>query len=473
MQQQQQAPAVLPPLPPGGKPAPAPGSTSPLAWLDQGVNRREKLAGALMGFGQMASRPGATLGEAFSGASMGMMQSMQEAEREKELARRAQLQELQIGMEMKKYASDEKRHEAMSQALSTLPEADRIAAMANPEAYFGEMAKRRFAVPEPPKREEVRVGNEVVEQEWDPATGGWKEVGRGPAWAPPNEAELMRIDLAQRAAERADKQFALSASQAERNAARQAQELKLRFAELERQRGEAAAGKTETERTRNRMLTLGAKLQAGGELPPEEMREYNRLYREESAPKITIDPITNRPTFVRPDLTDLPAPPGMEPVKPGIVQEDPLGPTREQVQSASEASKLQETATGAIGRLEETLKEAGPMDRVMGETAARLDQQSSALVSILGNLQNAGVLQPSDIERFTRELGGITGLAAGARSAAGLDTALARIDEIKERIDREVKAKLPKVSSPEEAAKMPPGMKFVLPDGRIGVGKSG
>jgi hypothetical protein len=283
----------------------------------------------------------------------------------------------------------------------------------------------------------------------------------------------MRIDLAQRAAERADKQFALSASQAERNAARQAQELNLRFEELKRQREEGLAGKTENERTRNRMLALGAKLQSSGELSPGELREYNRLYREESAPKITIDPITNRPTYVRPDLTDLPPPPGMEPVQPGVVQDAPLGPTRDQLQAGSEASKLSETAGGALSRLEETLKTASPTDRVMGETAARLEQQSSAVITMLGQLSNAGVLQPSDLARFERELGGITGLAAGAKSAAGLDTALARIDEIRQRIDREVLSKLPKVSTREEALKLPAGTKFVGPDGRVGVARGG
>jgi hypothetical protein len=129
---------------------------------------------------------------------------------------------------------------------------------------------------------------------------------------------------------------------------------------------------------------------------------------------------------------------------------------------------LRERATGNLARVRDLLDEAGSAGRFTGDSRRRLEVAASSIVTLMGELQNAGVLQPSDIERFTAELGNITGLAAAGAEATGLDTTRAALDELWQRIDRESKTKLPKVKDEAEADKMPPGVPYLMPDNSIG-----
>jgi hypothetical protein len=230
-------------------------------------------------------------------------------------------------------------------------------------------------------------------------------------------------------------------------------------------------------------------------VPANDRRAYERIYREQAAPRRTIDPLTGNVTVTQPDVTDLPVPPGYggaaagaPPPTPGVSTGAPvLG--RERVSKATDAQSMYKRGLPVIQRIEELINSAGLTGRAGGETRARLEQEISDLISLLGSpaMGNAGVLQPSDLERYRNELGGVTGLAAAGAAAVGYDPAKAALDELKQRLARALQRNLPskeeaqtmtpeeqavllpKVNNAEEAEQMPPGVPFLMPNGKIGM----
>jgi len=113
------------------------------------------------------------------------------------------------GYGLKRQLDEDKRNDERRQAFEAIiphmPPDLQAFARANPDAAM-EVYSRRFDKPdpikhlqeqklkyevqqmglpkpaEPHKRNEVRMGNEQVTQEWDATTGQWREVGRGPAF---------------------------------------------------------------------------------------------------------------------------------------------------------------------------------------------------------------------------------------------------------------------------------------------------
>jgi hypothetical protein len=149
MQPDPQAPAIMPPLPPGGRPAPAPGS-QPLGWLDQKEGRRGGIAAALMGFGQSLSQPGASLAQGVSGASMGMMQGMENERREKEHSRRSYMQELQLGMTLGEFQQKQQSATRRAELINQIDDPqERLIAGMDPEAWAKGKAEALFESEKP------------------------------------------------------------------------------------------------------------------------------------------------------------------------------------------------------------------------------------------------------------------------------------------------------------------------------------
>jgi hypothetical protein len=59
---------------------------------------------------------------------------------------------------------------------------------------LGEVLKQRNKPLEPPKTREIKIGSEIVTQEFDPTTGSWRELARGARFAPPTSVNVNTTD---------------------------------------------------------------------------------------------------------------------------------------------------------------------------------------------------------------------------------------------------------------------------------------
>lgn len=223
---------------------------------------------------------------------------------------------------------------------------------------------------------------------------------------------------------------------------------------------------TEGERADKRFLGIVEQIQNGGidSLTPEDRQWYELNYRERMAPKVGLDPNTGLITSTTADLSFAPLPPSMQPkeaVAPAPVFNPPYGvspssgspeqpaplkygptagraplgqgPTKEQTASFNAAVSAQNDMNAATKRLRDLLAEGGGQTALFGDRATRMKIASQQVVTALGALGNAGVLQPSDIDRFTQMFGdptSVTGFIGNATGMKPLDSALQELDSV-------------------------------------------
>ena len=147
----------------------------------------------------------------------------------------------------------------------------------------------------------------------------------------------------------------------------------------------------------------------------------------------------------------------------------PTLPPREQMTKAIDAHSGAENLRGSIGRIKGLLEGATPGELLKGDKAAKLDAEAIALQSEIGRMQNAGVLQPSDIERINAAVGSLTGPMAAAGAAVGYQPIKAALDQFGTIVDAKAMAALPRAMNEEDAKRMPRNVPFLMPDGSVGM----
>jgi hypothetical protein len=215
----------------------------------------------------------------------------------------------------------------------------------------------------------------------------------------------------------------------------------------------AEALKTQQEREDARLRRYSEMQAKGQALSDEQSLDYKDLWKQRSAPKYQLDASGNMQE-VRPDVTHLTPPPGETAPTPGMTI-TPTLPGREQMGKAQQAYASSKTTTGTLDRLEGLLKDATPGQLLGGDTAAKLNTEAIALQSSLGELQNAGVLQPSDMARYEQALGSLTGPMAAVGALAGHQPVKAALGELRTMLDAKVKAQLPRAMNEQDASGCP------------------
>jgi hypothetical protein len=203
-----------------------------------------------------------------------------------------------------------------------------------------------------------------------------------------------------------------------------------------------------------------------GAVPADDLAAYNRSYREKATPRQTID-ANGLVTTTTPDVTDLPVPPGYGPApKPGIVTPPISG---NQAKTALEAHQTVGPVLNNIDEVIKLVENSHPADRAYGPVRAQLDQRLQGLVSGAAILGNTGVVSTTEAANYAESFGGLTGVLAAGKAAAGYDQALTALKTLRDRTVDWRNAKLPRVSSEEDARRYPPGVPFLMPNGQVGV----
>jgi hypothetical protein len=148
------------------------------------------------------------------------------------------------------------------------------------------------------------------------------------------------------------------------------------------------------------------------------------------------------------------------------VEQTTLG--KDEQKKIKDAVQLKDRATQTVTRINELLNTSGATGRAVGENRTRLEQQIGSLTAIIGQLNEVGVMQKSDIEDAKEQIGNVTGWLAAGGAAVGYEPARAGLNELLNRIEIGLKSKLPKVNSEAEADKVPAGIPYIMPDGTMG-----
>jgi hypothetical protein len=72
-----------------------------------------------------------------------------------------------------------------------------------------------------------------------------------------------------------------------------------------------------------------------------------------------------------------------------------------------------------------------PADRAYGPVRAQLDQRLQGLVSGAAILGNTGVVSPTEAANYAESFGGLTGVLAAGKAAAGYDQALTALKTLR------------------------------------------
>jgi hypothetical protein len=159
-------------------------------------NQTEMLSQALLGLGAgMAG--GRNWREGIAGGLAGAAGGVQQARQNLRNDRILGLEEQRYGREEADWQAKQKQAAAraafIEQAMPSLTPEQQAAARAAPDEFWTAYSKHLYAEPEAPKTRDVRIGTQQVTQQWDPVGRSWTEVGRGPAWAPPQPTEGDRV----------------------------------------------------------------------------------------------------------------------------------------------------------------------------------------------------------------------------------------------------------------------------------------
>jgi hypothetical protein len=147
--------------------------------------------GGLLAFGASLmknGRSGQRLGEQLGGGLLDSMQAQnflaQQSAQQKRWAAQEALQRQELDEHQQDRQAAQQQQQRMQNLIGTLPPEQQQIAMLNPDAFAKSKADQMFAAPKPPTTRNVIQGSNEVTQEFDPATGGWKEIGQGARWAP-------------------------------------------------------------------------------------------------------------------------------------------------------------------------------------------------------------------------------------------------------------------------------------------------
>lgn len=162
------------------------GSSRPslLGQYDPNALRRQSLFSGMANAGigllsQPPSRFPIGIGESFGAGMQGFQTGMQQGRGDYFSFLDAERKNLE-------YKRQQDQRAAFEKMIPTLPADLQSAAKTDPDGFFKiwveESAKTHFEAPEAPKRDQLRIGNEQVTQQWNPKTRAWDEVGRGPAF---------------------------------------------------------------------------------------------------------------------------------------------------------------------------------------------------------------------------------------------------------------------------------------------------
>lgn len=122
-------------------------------------------------------------GNAWRAISTGMLAGQQNYEKMRQLTEERQQQSAKLKLDalstMSKLRQQAYQQAYMQQLAKQYPE---YAAAIN--AGFGEKVVENLLGVKPPEVKEFEEGAEKVSKQWDPKTGTWKEIARGPRWNP-------------------------------------------------------------------------------------------------------------------------------------------------------------------------------------------------------------------------------------------------------------------------------------------------
>lgn len=125
----------------------------------------------------------------------GVLGGLQNAQQFQAQTQQNQLQQMLYGAQMGKLSREERealeraqlqaeQKAALEEAIKSMPPELQAMARANPEPFLNEIAKNQFGNGAAPKTRDRWNGTESIQEQWDPATKKWTEIGRGPRWQP-------------------------------------------------------------------------------------------------------------------------------------------------------------------------------------------------------------------------------------------------------------------------------------------------